>query len=122
MSTRTAPFPLVTASSRPPSAAAGERPIHPERRSIDRISVSHRPGHAGTSLFLRRRVADPAPRVLVLLVFVGQLAACVGAEDHPEQSHQGSARFLVAAGDSALEDGRLDDARRRYEEALSLAS
>src|SRR5262249_39776698 len=60
---------------------------------------------------------------VVFFAFVaGLLAACGATESDPGTSRQSSARFLVAAGDSALESGRLEDARRRYEEALSLAS
>jgi tetratricopeptide (TPR) repeat protein len=125
MSTRTASIPLAAASSRPPSAAALVRPNQPERRPSDRNSPSHRPELAGTSLRAADRRVGPAPRFLVAVftAFVaGHLAACVASESNPGTSRQGSARFLVAAGDSALENGRLEDARRRYEEALSLAS
>jgi tetratricopeptide (TPR) repeat protein len=43
------------------------------------------------------------------------------AGGRPRTSGSSPARFLIAAGDAALEEGRLDEARRRYEEAASLA-
>jgi len=125
MSTRTASIPLAAAASRPPSAAAVVRPICRERRSCDRNSPSHRPEASATSLGAVDRGVGPAPRFLAVVfsVFVaGLLAACGAVESDPGSSRQSSARFLVAAGDTALESGRLEDARRRYEEALSLAS
>src|SRR5262245_16839000 len=118
MSARTASIALAAASSRPPSAAAVMRPNRSERRSSDRNSPSHRPEAAGTSHDSGERPVRPAPRFLVVFfhVFVaGLLAACGAAESDPGTSRQGSARFLVAAGDSALESGRLEEARRRYQ-------
>lgn len=109
MSTRAEPIHRAVASA-PPS------PDRPRGR------FGLRPEFVGKSRLVRRRRSRSAPRILGLFFVAGPLAACFGAGDRPELSHQGSARFLVAAGDTALEEGRLDDARRRYEEALSLAA
>src|SRR5262245_66502714 len=76
-------------------------------------SLSHRPSRAGTSLHHRL----PAHTALA---FVLQLATgCSDPGANPDVPHQGPARFLVAAGDAALDQGRLDEARRHYEEAVS---
>jgi tetratricopeptide (TPR) repeat protein len=108
MSTRAEPNPRAVASAPPsPDRPRGRFGLHPE--------------FVGKPRLVGRRSFRSAPRILGLVFVAGPLAACLGAGDRPELSHQGSARFLVAAGDTALEEGRLDDARRRYEEALSLA-
>jgi tetratricopeptide (TPR) repeat protein len=101
-----------------PSHGLGRHPPSPDRPS-GRFGL--RPEFARKPLFVDRQSYRSAPRILGLFFVAGSLAACFGAGEGPELSHQGSARFLVAAGDTALEEGRLDDARRRYEEALSLA-
>jgi len=99
--------------------AVASAPPSPDR-PIGRFG--HRPEFVGKLHFVDRRRCRSAPRILGLVFVAGSLAACFGAGEGPELSHQGSARFLVAAGDTALEEGRLEDARRRYEEALSLAT
>lgn len=120
MSTRAEPNRRAVAPAPPsPSRGLGRHRPSPDRPS-GRSSLL--PEFVGKPRFVAGRSVRSAPRILGLLFVAGSLAACFGAGEGPDLSHQGSARFLVAAGDTALEEGRLDDARRRYEEALSLAA